>query len=177
MAHNISDVMADKYSTWNGPEYSFYTDYGQYSDNSLNIIVGWKGNLYEYGKNFGEMRSIDLASNELTGNIPEEISCLIELKSLNLSGNMLTGKIPQNIGTQLQSFDPSKFMGNAGLCGPPLVEKCPEDVTSNAGGSKKHQEDRDGGSENSQGDRDEFWKCLYVGTGAITTSLKEISGL
>ncbi|KAF3972648.1 hypothetical protein CMV_003854 [Castanea mollissima] len=80
-------------------------------------------------------------------------------------------------GTQLQSFDPSKFMGNAGLCGPPLVEKCPEDVTSNAGGSKKHQEDRDGGSENSQGDRDEFWKCLYVGTGAITTSLKEISGL
>ncbi|KAL4652622.1 hypothetical protein ACB092_01G245200 [Castanea dentata] len=211
MAHKISDVMADKYSTWNGPEYSFYTDYGQYSDNSLNIIVGWKGNLYEYGKNFGEMRSIDLASNELTGNIPEEISSLIELKALNLSGNLLTGKIPQNIGkleqlesldlsrnqfsgslpismvglhylgyldlsnnklsgriptgTQLQSFDPSKFMGNAGLCGPPLVEKCPEDVTSNAGGSKKHQEDRDGGSENHQGDRDDFWKCLYVGTG------------
>ncbi|KAK7840238.1 receptor-like protein eix2 [Quercus suber] len=211
MAHKISDIMTDKYSTWNGPEYSFYTDYGKYSDNSLNIIVGWKGNLYEYGKNFGEMRSIDLANNELTGNIPEEISSLIELKALNLSGNTLTGEIPQDIGkleqlesldlsrnrfsgslpasmvglhylgyldlsynklsgriptgTQLQSFDPSKFMGNVGLCGPPLIEKCPEDVTSNVGGSKNHQEDRDGGSKNHHGYRDEFWKCLYVGTG------------
>nr|XP_023875823.1 receptor-like protein EIX2 [Quercus suber] len=207
----LKDIMTDKYSTWNGPEYSFYTDYGKYSDNSLNIIVGWKGNLYEYGKNFGEMRSIDLANNELTGNIPEEISSLIELKALNLSGNTLTGEIPQDIGkleqlesldlsrnrfsgslpasmvglhylgyldlsynklsgriptgTQLQSFDPSKFMGNVGLCGPPLIEKCPEDVTSNVGGSKNHQEDRDGGSKNHHGYRDEFWKCLYVGTG------------
>ena len=56
-------------------------------------------------------------------------------------------------------------MGNARLCGPPLIEKCPEDVTSNVGSSKNHQEDRDGGSKNHQGDRDEFWKCLYVGTG------------
>ena len=211
MAHKISDVMTDKYSTWNGPEYSFYTDYGKYSDSSLNIIVGWKGNVYEYGKNFGEMRSIDLANNKLTGNIPEGISSLIELKALNLSGNMLIGIIPKNIGkleqlesldlsrnrfsgslpasmvglhylgyldlsynklsgriptgTQLQSFNPSKFMGNAGLCGPPLIEKCPEDVTSNVGGSKNHQEDRDGESKNHQGDQDEFWKCLYVGIG------------
>ena len=134
--------------------------------------------IYEYGKNFGEMRSIDLANR----NIPEEIFSLIELKALNISRNMLTGIIPKNIskleqlesldlsrnhfsgsspvsmvglhylgyldlsynklsgriptGTQLQSFDPSKYMGNAGLCGPPLIEKCPEDVTSNVGGSK-----------------------------------------
>ena len=182
------------------PEYSFYTDYGSYSDNSVHIIVGWKGNVYEYGKNVGEMRSIELAINKLTKNILEGISSLIELKALNLSGNMLTGIISKNIGkleqlesldlsrnrfssslptsmvglhyldyldlsynklsgriptgTQLQSFDPSKFMGNAGLCGPPLIEKCLEDVTSNVGGSKNHQ-----------GDWDEFWKCLYVGTG------------
>ena len=31
-------------------------------------------------------------------------------------------------------------MGNARLCGPPLIEKCPEDVTSNVGSSKNHQE-------------------------------------
>ncbi|KAK7840236.1 receptor-like protein eix2 [Quercus suber] len=211
MAHNISDVMTNKYFIWNGPEYSFYTDYGSYSDNSVHTIVGWKGNVYDYGKNFGEMRSIDLANNKLTGNIPEGISNLIELKALNLLGNMLTGIIPKNIGkleqlesldlsrnrfsgslpasmvglhylgyldlsynklsgriptgTQLQSFDPSKFMGNAGLCGPPLIEKCLEDQTSIVGGSKNHQEDRDGGSKNHQGDRDEFWKCLYVGSG------------
>ena len=44
-------------------------------------------------------------------------------------------------------------MGNIGFCGPPLIEKRPEDVTSNIRGSKNHQEDQD-----------EFWKCLYVGT-------------
>uniref|UniRef100_A0A2N9J8D3 Leucine-rich repeat-containing N-terminal plant-type domain-containing protein n=1 Tax=Fagus sylvatica TaxID=28930 RepID=A0A2N9J8D3_FAGSY len=168
---------------------------------SVNTMVRWKGNVYEYGKNFGKMRSIDLANNKLSGKIPEEISSLIELKALNLSRNMLTGKIPQKIGqleqlesldlsrnqffgsipasmanlhflgyldlsynkfsgkiptgTQLQSFDPLKFIGNIGLCGPPLIEKCPGDVTSNTttnGGSKSYQQDGD-----------EFWKCLYAG--------------
>jgi EIX receptor 1/2 len=159
--------------------------------------------VYEYEKNFGEMRSIDFANNKLTGNIPEEISSLIELKTLNLSRNMLTGRIPQKIGqleqlealdlsrnqlfgsipvsmadlhylgyldlsynefsgkiptsTQLQSFDPLRFIGNRGLCGPPLIEMCPGDVTSNTatnGGRKSYQEDGD-----------EFWKCLYAGMG------------
>ena len=59
--------------------------------------------MYEYGRNFGEMRSIDLANNKLTGKIPEEIS-IIELKALNLLGNMLTRIIPQNIG-QLEQLD------------------------------------------------------------------------
>ena len=168
--------------------------------NSPNIIVGWKGNVYEYGKNFGEMRSIDLSNNKLTGKIPDEICNLIELKTLNLSGNMLTGMIPQNIGqleqlesldlsrnrlfgslpasmvalhylsflklsynefsgriptsTQLQSFDSDGFIGNLGLCGPPLIEKCPEDVTSNTNRSEYYQEEGD-----------ESWKCLYVGMG------------
>ena len=88
---------------------------------------------------------------------------MAHLQVMDLSYNKLSGRIPT--GTQLQSFDPSKFMGNARLCGPPITEKCPDDVTSNVGGSKNHQEDRDAGSKNHQGDQDEFWKCLYVGTG------------
>ncbi|XP_075647238.1 receptor-like protein EIX1 [Castanea sativa] len=70
-------------------------------------IVSWKGQSYVYGKNFGEMRSIDLSSNKLTGKIPAEIFSLTELKALNLAGNMLTGLIPQGIGRlkQLESLD------------------------------------------------------------------------
>jgi EIX receptor 1/2 len=75
--------------------------------NSLNTIVGWKGNVYEYGKIFGEMRSIDLADNKLIGKIPEELYSLVKLKALNLSRNMLTGIIPQKIDQleQLESLD------------------------------------------------------------------------
>ncbi|KAM4132007.1 hypothetical protein ACJW30_01G217600 [Castanea mollissima] len=164
-----------------------------------NCTMVGKG-MCEYGKNFGEMRSIHLANNKLTGKIPDEICSLIELKALNLSGNMLIGMIPQNIGqleqlesldlsrnrlfgslpdsmvalqylgflylsynefsgriptiTQLQSFDSDRFLGNLGLCGPPLIEKCPEDVTSNTNRSENYQEDGD-----------ESRKCLYVGMG------------
>ncbi|KAK4602718.1 hypothetical protein RGQ29_011644 [Quercus rubra] len=208
MAHKVSDfTMSDNFFIWNGIVYTIIGPGGMYGSGSNNtidgvdsasIIVGWKGNVYEYGKNFGEMRSIDLANNKLTGKIPNEICSLIELKALNLSGNMLTGMIPQNIGqleqlesldlsrnqlfgslpasmvalhylgflnlsynefsgriptsTQIQSFDSARFIGNLGLCGPPLIEKCPEDVTSNTNRSENYQEDGD-----------EFWKCLYIG--------------
>ena len=74
---------------------------------TVNTIVSWKGHSYIYGKNFGEMRSIDLSSNKLTGEIPAEIFNLTELKALNLAGNMLKGLIPQEIGClqQLESLD------------------------------------------------------------------------
>ncbi|XP_030953146.1 receptor-like protein EIX2 [Quercus lobata] len=208
MAHKVSDFSDNFF--WNGTVYEIFGPEGRMnrsgilgavsSVDSVNVIVGWKGNVYEYGKNFGEMRSIDLANNKLTGKIPDEICSLIELKALNLSGNMLTGMIPQNIGqleqlesldlsrnrlfgslpasmvalhylgylnlsynefsgriptsTQLQSFDSDRFIGNLGLCGPLLIEKCPEDVTSNTNRSENYQEDGD-----------EFWRCLYIGTG------------
>ncbi|KAK4602720.1 hypothetical protein RGQ29_011646 [Quercus rubra] len=63
----------------------------------------------------------------------------------------LRGRIPTS--TQIQSFDSDRFIGNLGLYGPPLTEKCPEDVTSNTNRSENYQEDGD-----------EFWKCLYIGT-------------
>nr|XP_023898927.1 receptor-like protein EIX1 isoform X2 [Quercus suber] len=199
-------TMSDNFF-WNGTVYKNFGPEGRMNGSgsydiigTVNVIVGWKGNVYEYGKNFGEMRSIDLANSKLTGKIPVEICCLIELKTLNLSGNMLTGMIPQNIGqleqlesldlsrnrlfgslpasmvalhflsfldlsynelsgriptsTQIQSFVSDRFIGNLGLCGPPLIEKCPQDVTSSTNHRKNYQEDGD-----------EFWKCLYIGTG------------
>uniref|UniRef100_A0A8I6XBI2 Uncharacterized protein n=1 Tax=Hordeum vulgare subsp. vulgare TaxID=112509 RepID=A0A8I6XBI2_HORVV len=51
--------------------------------------------------------NFDLSSNNLTGQIPEEISLLIGLTNLNLSSNQLTGKIPNQIGDlkELESLD------------------------------------------------------------------------
>ena len=91
-----------------------------------------------------QQESLDLSRNWFSGSLPASMVGLHYLGYLDLSYNKLSGRIPTC--TQLQSFNPSKFMGNAGLCGPPLIGKCLEDVTSNVGGSKNHQEDRDGGS-------------------------------
>ncbi|CAL9016371.1 unnamed protein product, partial [Prunus brigantina] len=45
------------------------------------------------------VKSIDLSSNSLEGEIPEEICSLLLLHSLNLSENQLNGNIPSNIGS------------------------------------------------------------------------------
>ena len=121
MAHKVSNYLDNSYIIWNGTVFRLIdiltpTKAGE----SLTTIVGWKGNVYEYGKNFGEMRNIDLANNKLTGKIPEEISSLIKLKALNLLRNMLTGMIPQNFGQleQLESLDLSRnrFSGPLPAC-------------------------------------------------------------
>ncbi|KAF7081487.1 hypothetical protein CFC21_085425, partial [Triticum aestivum] len=50
---------------------------------------------------------LDLSSNSLAGQVPEEITLLIGLTNLNLSNNQLTGAIPNQIGDlrQLDSLD------------------------------------------------------------------------
>ncbi|XP_031248990.1 receptor-like protein EIX2 [Pistacia vera] len=67
------------------------------------------------------LESIDFSSNRLFGELPRSLSKLTFLNDLNLSNNNLTGEIP--LSTQLQSLDPSCFMGNK-LCGPPLSKDC-----------------------------------------------------
>ncbi|KAK7839581.1 receptor-like protein eix2 [Quercus suber] len=100
----VSDVYMD------GTQVTFKIISGGSSSYVFNTIVSWKGQSYVYGKNFGEMRSIDLSSNKLTGEISAEIFNLTELKALNLAGNMLTEPIPQEIGRleQLESLDLSR---------------------------------------------------------------------
>ena len=68
------------------------------------------------------LESIDLSSNNLTGEIPQQLASLTFLSFLNLSDNMLSGSIPT--GTQLQSFSKDSFDGNTGLCGLPLPISC-----------------------------------------------------
>ncbi|CAH1452787.1 unnamed protein product [Lactuca virosa] len=140
-------------------------------------MIQWQGTEREFIRsNMKLLRSIDLSSNNLTGEIPYQITNLDELIALNLSKNALLGKIPWKIGqmknllvldlsrnnfsgeipssmsqmaslnyldvsynnlsgripssTQLQSFDPSRYEGNLGLCGPPLTKKCTRDEES-----------------------------------------------
>ncbi|TQD98360.1 hypothetical protein C1H46_015961 [Malus baccata] len=57
-----------------------------------------KGSELVYNKTLMLVKSIDLSSNNLQGEIPQEISSLFLLGTLNLSKNQLTGRIPSKIG-------------------------------------------------------------------------------
>ncbi|KAL6128697.1 hypothetical protein ACLB2K_072052 [Fragaria x ananassa] len=81
-------------------EYIYY--YARIYDDEMTIT--WKGTLSRYGSTLGLVKSIDISSNKLTGEIPSEITRLVGLVSLNLSRNYLTGQITRDIG-KLQSLD------------------------------------------------------------------------
>ncbi|MED6156153.1 hypothetical protein PIB30_011883 [Stylosanthes scabra] len=72
--------------------------------------------------NLRNLESLDLSVNSLRGEIPTELASLSFLSIMNLSYNHLVGRIPT--GTQIQSFEADSFMGNEGLCGPPLTQDC-----------------------------------------------------
>ncbi|PWA91566.1 leucine-rich repeat domain, L domain-like protein [Artemisia annua] len=73
------------------------------------------------------------------------------LNSLDVSHNNLSGRIPS--GTQLQTFEPLRYIGNAGLCGSPLPKKCP--------GDEELEEPRTIGK--SQGDEEGIERWFYIG--------------
>ncbi|QHO54191.1 Receptor-like protein [Arachis hypogaea] len=72
--------------------------------------------------NLRNLESLDLSMNSLRGEIPNELASLSFLAIMNLSYNHLVGRIPT--GTQIQSFEADSFIGNEGLCGPPLTQNC-----------------------------------------------------
>ncbi|OAY67163.1 Receptor-like protein 12 [Ananas comosus] len=92
----------------------------QYLNLSRNNLIG------HIPEKIGEMQSLeslDLAMNKLSSNIPQSLSALTFLSHLNLSYNNLSGVIPT--GNQLQTLeDPSIYIGNPYLCGPPSARNC-----------------------------------------------------
>ncbi|RHN50274.1 putative non-specific serine/threonine protein kinase [Medicago truncatula] len=129
-------------------------------------ILTLKGYSREYETNLGYWTTIDLSCNHLTGEIPEGITKLVALAAFNLSWNNLKGFIPSNIGhmeslqsldlsrnhlsegnipisTQLQTFGPSSYVGNSRLCGPPITNLCPGDVTRSHDKHVTSEEDED----------------------------------
>ncbi|CAL4962784.1 unnamed protein product [Urochloa decumbens] len=82
-----------------------------------------------------ELESLDLSYNYLAGEIPPSLSDLTFLSCLNLSYNDLSGRIPS--GQQLQTLNNQyMYIGNPGLCGPPLFNNC----STNKTGLYVHQE-------------------------------------
>jgi len=82
----------------------------------------FSGKIPQSIRNLKELESLDLSKNSLEGNIPTELATLSFLSVLDLSFNHLSGRIPT--GTQIQSFPETSFIGNKGLCGPPLITNC-----------------------------------------------------
>ncbi|KAH7669443.1 Leucine-rich repeat protein [Dioscorea alata] len=75
------------------------------------MSLSFRGREDEYNEYHLEyLNYIDLSNNELSGNIPEELSSLYGLQSLNLSGNTLEGEIPVKLGRmqQLELLDLSR---------------------------------------------------------------------
>lgn len=72
------------------------------------ILITTKGMVIEYTPSvLNLVASIDLSKNDLSGEIPTELTELLGLIFLNLSRNHITGRIPENIGrlTRLESLD------------------------------------------------------------------------
>ncbi|GKC91880.1 leucine-rich repeat-containing protein, partial [Tanacetum coccineum] len=123
---------------------------------------------------------LDLSLNALTGEIPQDIGQMTELLTLNLSRNFFSGKMPSSMSkmdslndidvsynnmsgrvpssTQLQSFEPARFKGNKGLCGPPVTKSCSEDEELEASPTN-------GESDGDGDDNDELWNWFYIGGG------------
>ncbi|KAL2334882.1 hypothetical protein Fmac_016095 [Flemingia macrophylla] len=83
------------YNEISGLAYGYYKFY---------ITWMWKGVEQPFTTPEMMLKSIDLSSNNLEGEIPKEVGYLIGLNSLNLSRNNLRGEIPSEIGN-LSSLD------------------------------------------------------------------------
>jgi Leucine-rich repeat (LRR) protein len=83
-----------------------YSRYYNYSDQEMLLVS--KGREYLYDSYIVSLfHSIDLSNNNLSGEIPGNITSHLRLVNLNLSMNHLTGRIPEKIGDlhMLESLD------------------------------------------------------------------------
>ncbi|VAH98732.1 unnamed protein product [Triticum turgidum subsp. durum] len=84
------------------------------------------GNIPSKIGDLRSLESLDLSQNKLSGEIPSSLSSLTSLSYLNMSYNSLSGRVPS--GHQLDTLSANNpalmYIGNNGLCGPPLQKNC-----------------------------------------------------
>ncbi|KAH6778988.1 hypothetical protein C2S52_010225 [Perilla frutescens var. hirtella] len=118
--NNFTLLSSDVYSEyWNNPFIASRNDSNFYDSASVN----WKGKEEIYINTLALLKMIDLSSNELTGEIPRELTSLIGLLGLNLSRNNLVGFIPDDIDQMklLNFLDLSRNKLSGGI--PPTISK------------------------------------------------------
>jgi Leucine-rich repeat (LRR) protein len=99
---------------------------------NLNLSSNYlSGNIPTKIGSLQSLESLDMSKNKLSGEIPPSLSNLTSLSYLNMSYNILTGRIPS--GHQLDTLNVDNpalmYIGNNGLCGPPLQKNCSENIT------------------------------------------------
>ncbi|WCJ23613.1 receptor like protein 26 [Euphorbia peplus] len=90
------------------PQFFYYIGDGHIQWDESVLLM--KGRTVEYDTILKYVKILDLSSNHLFGDIPNEITKLIALQSLNLSNNFLSGEVPEHIGvmTRLEALDFSR---------------------------------------------------------------------
>lgn len=105
---------------------------------------------HDFGTNLISLEKLDLSHNNFSGSIPSDLGNLSNLQgTADLSHNMFNGSIPSSLGNlpekvyidltynnlsgpipqngALINRGPTAFLGNPGLCGPPLKDPCSQD--------------------------------------------------
>ncbi|KAL5735973.1 hypothetical protein ACOSQ2_030761 [Xanthoceras sorbifolium] len=103
--------------------FSFYIDMNYISYYVEHASLVRRGIKYEYSTILNLVRAIDLSKNNISGEIPREVTALKELLSLNLSHNSLTGRIPHNIGA-MREIEDIDFSANQ------LSNEIPESISN-----------------------------------------------